>query len=52
MTEQVADPEVVLPFFTCQRCGHTWVPRLARMPRLCPACKSFLWQTPRKKKGD
>lgn len=35
---------------TCERCGHTWAPRaLPPPPRLCPKCKSFLWNQPPEK---
>ena len=34
---------------TCERCGHTWT-QMARLgkklPRVCPRCKSYHWQTP------
>lgn len=29
---------------TCRCCGHRWMPRLYRMPRICPKCKSFDWR--------
>ena len=34
---------------TCQRCGHTWtqMARLkGRLPKTCPRCKNYEWQTP------
>ena len=34
----------------CGRCGHVWyqMARLkGRLPRTCPRCKSYEWQTPR-----
>jgi rubrerythrin len=31
---------------TCQRCGHTWLPRTAR-PAVCPNCGSARWDTMR-----
>ena len=35
--------------YTCERCGHTWIPRTAD-PRTCPnpACNSPYWQTARR----
>jgi len=33
----------------CKRCGHTWVPRQGDV-RICPACKSALWDTPKEDK--
>jgi len=35
---------------TCKRCGHTWTPRIADV-RICPACKSYKWDTPKSEKG-
>lgn len=29
--------------FACKRCGHSWKPRGAQAPRLCPKCKSVRW---------
>lgn len=31
----------------CQRCGHQWTPRKSDV-RMCPKCKSVLWDKPRK----
>jgi predicted Zn-ribbon and HTH transcriptional regulator len=31
---------------TCQRCGHTWIPRKAEI-RQCAKCKSAYFETPR-----
>ena len=34
---------------TCARCGHIWrqMARLQdRLPKCCPRCKSYTWQTP------
>ena len=34
---------------TCQRCGHVWtqMARLKdRLPKVCPRCKRYEWQTP------
>ena len=33
---------------TCLRCGHGWFPNKAEQPRVCPACHSPYWNTPRK----
>jgi uncharacterized OB-fold protein len=32
---------------TCNRCGHTWVPRENEEPKVCPACKSPYWNKER-----
>jgi len=34
----------------CQRCPHEWYPRAPRLPKVCPKCKSPVWDKPRKKK--
>ena len=31
----------------CERCEHGWESRTAR-PRVCPACHSAWWDTPRR----
>jgi DNA-directed RNA polymerase subunit RPC12/RpoP len=40
--------KIVLDGYVCQRCGHQWVPRKAEQPRVCPKCKTYLWDRPRK----
>ena len=36
--------------FRCERCAHEWAPRnTSALPRVCPACKSPYWNTPKKK---
>jgi predicted Zn-ribbon and HTH transcriptional regulator len=32
----------------CERCGHTWTPRVEEgLPTICPHCKSAYWNKPR-----
>lgn len=38
--------EIELPVLHCYRCGNTWTPRL-RVVRMCPRCKSRLWDEPK-----
>lgn len=38
--------------YSCERCGHIWVPRKKGEPRVCPKCKSPYWNTPRKGKKN
>jgi len=38
--------EVVIPRLHCYRCFHTWTPVKAPV-RICPRCKSHLWDSPR-----
>jgi len=32
----------------CERCGHEWITRNLKKPKVCPKCKSPYWDTPRK----
>lgn len=34
----------------CKRCGHTWIPRKDKSPKVCPKCKSPYWDKKRLKK--
>ncbi len=45
--------EFTLPVLKCLRCGHTWIPRAPKKPKVCPnlKCKSPYWDRPRKQKG-
>lgn len=36
---------------TCLRCGHIWIPRKDN-PERCPHCKSFRWDTEKRKDID
>ena len=40
-----------LPQLRCHRCGHSWVARSAKLPKICPnpACNSPYWNKPRTK---
>lgn len=43
--------QILLPGYRCERCNHEWVARRqeeARVPRVCPKCKSPYWDQPRK----
>jgi predicted nucleotidyltransferase len=42
--------EVTLPLLGCYRCAHEWSPKTP-IVRLCPRCKSRLWDTPRAPKS-
>ncbi len=28
----------------CRHCGHTWFPRYAHKPKVCPKCKRYRWE--------
>ena len=34
----------------CERCGHTWLARTLARPGVCPRCKSYEWDVPKKEK--
>ena len=36
---------------TCERCGHSWLPRSEEKPTICPKCKSPYWDKERKDKS-
>gem|GEM_PF-1709502 len=36
-----------LPRMRCGRCGHEWIPRRDRPPKVCSACKSPFWDKPK-----
>ena len=31
----------------CLRCSHTWRPRVDELPKACPRCKKYDWNTPK-----
>ena len=37
--------------FLCERCGHRWILKQPGRPdpKVCPKCKSYLWNTPRQR---
>lgn len=37
-----------LPTLTCLRCGRTWHPQRDGRPGVCPECKSYSWDKPRR----
>lgn len=41
--------KIHIPTLTCLRCGHKWTPRQSEV-RLCPRCKSLLWDKPKGEK--
>lgn len=36
-----------LPTLKCLRCGHTWIPRRPKEPKVCPKCNSPYWNKPK-----
>jgi uncharacterized protein len=38
--------EIEVELLHCYRCGNSWVPR-SRIVRICPRCKSKLWDEPK-----
>lgn len=43
---------IPVPVLHCKYpdCGNDWVPRTTRMPKVCPKCKRYNWETGRTKK--
>ena len=42
--------------FTCERCGHEWIPKKAwaegdPLPTVCPKCKSPYWNRARREQA-
>ena len=38
-------------YSNCLRCKHSWIPRV-KEPKICPRCKSPLWNVPPKIKTN
>ncbi|MEM0134973.1 MAG: hypothetical protein QXU18_07075 [Thermoplasmatales archaeon] len=38
-----------IEIYKCERCGHEWIKRGDKEPKVCPKCKSPYWNTPRRK---
>ena len=36
-----------LPTLKCLRCGHIWIPRKPKEPKVCPNCNSPYWNKPK-----
>ena len=48
----MGEKEIKLYEYTCERCGHKWIPRTKEKPRVCPKCKSPYWDRKKKDKAD
>jgi len=47
----MAEIEIKMRGYKCERCGHEWIPRNKKeTPIICPKCKSPYWNKPKKKK--
>ena len=33
--------------WNCKRCGHQWIPRSEKEPKVCPKCNSPYWNKER-----
>ncbi len=46
----MAGPEIMLPGWECQRCGHRWVSKRVKnrgiKPKVCAKCRSPYWDLP------
>jgi len=41
------EEQVILKRYTCERCGHSWLPRSEDKPRVCPGCTTPYWDVAR-----
>ncbi len=46
--KKMGEEIVMLHRFTCERCGHNWLPKTENRPVCCGKCKSPYWDKPRK----
>jgi len=37
---------IQVPQYICSRCNHRWQSREGKKPRMCPECKTQLWNVP------
>jgi len=45
----MAERKITVTEYTCERCGHVWQPRrTTRRPKVCPKCKRYDWQEPKR----
>lgn len=44
----MAQTQITTTQLSCDRCGHTWIPRRGELPAVCPRCKRLDWNTPEK----
>jgi len=40
-------PSIEVPYLECKRCGHKWIPRNPKTPKVCPGCNSPYWNKDR-----
>ena len=43
--------KITLSTFKCLRCGHEWIPNKPVEPKVCPTCKSPIWNKPKWKQS-
>lgn len=44
--EEKMEQRLILKRYTCEKCGHSWLPRSERRPRMCPGCQTVNWDVP------
>lgn len=44
----MAQIQLAVMGYRCERCAWEWVPRRAVAPKVCPKCHSPWWDTPRR----
>lgn len=45
----MAETTINVTQYTCEKCGHKWIPRKKGKPKVCPVCKRMDWQEPKRK---
>jgi len=35
--------QIKIPYLSCMRCEHKWIPRSPELPKVCPKCNSPYW---------
>ena len=48
-TTDMGKVKITIDGYSCERCGHKWIPRTKSYPRVCPDCKSPYWDKARTK---
>jgi rubrerythrin len=43
---QMAQEPIQMQKYTCEKCGHIWIPRILERPVQCPKCKRTDWDKP------
>jgi len=50
LSKKMAQIELKVKAYQCERCLHRWIPKKEQYPITCPKCKSAYWDKPRQNK--